>query len=128
MVRIKRGGRELTVADADLTGYLEQGYSVIDAKGNELTRAKAVTYEQAVAENADLRKKAKEYAAAMQAAHTRIGELEAENARLQEALTGKDAPEESAKGKVKNKAAQKQADQDAKAAEAAEGAERKPTE
>jgi peptidoglycan hydrolase CwlO-like protein len=59
------------------------------------------------AENADLRKKVQEFPAAMQAAHTRITELEAETASLKAALAAKDTSGEAPKGKSKGKAADK---------------------
>lgn len=56
MVRVMRGGRELTIPDTQVTEYLKMGYSVIDDKGNVITRATAITYDQAMRENAELRK------------------------------------------------------------------------
>lgn len=55
MVRIMRGGRELTIPDTQVTEYLKSGYSVIDDKGNVITRATAITYDQAMRENAELK-------------------------------------------------------------------------
>ena len=86
MARIKRGGRELVVADSDVAGYLEQGYSVIDDKGNAISRAKAVTYEQAIAENAELKDKAKQAVTALEASNTRITELEGQVKALKKDL------------------------------------------
>ena len=51
MTRVKLGGRELTIPDDRVAEYLEQGYSVIDAKGNTLQTGKILTYEQAITEN-----------------------------------------------------------------------------
>ena len=50
MVRIRRGGRELTVPDSSVAEYLKEGYSVIDDQGNEVKRGMALNYSQAMAE------------------------------------------------------------------------------
>jgi len=51
MTKVKLGGRELTIPDDRVAEYLEQGYSVIDARGNTLQVGKILTYEQALTEN-----------------------------------------------------------------------------
>ncbi len=51
MARVKRGGRELVIADSEVTEYLKSGYSVIDEHGTDLTPAQAMTYSQVRSEN-----------------------------------------------------------------------------
>ena len=90
MARMKRGGRELVVADANVAEYLKMGYSVIDEHGNELTHTKAVTYQQAMLENVDLRARVKALTASLENANTKIVGLEAALAKASEpAKTGK---------------------------------------
>ncbi len=75
MTRMKKGGRELVVSDSDVAAYLNEGYAVIDEKGNVLSRAKSVTYGEAMAENGDLRKRVQALTASLEAAHTEIADL-----------------------------------------------------
>ena len=55
MTRVKRGGRELIVDDAVVTEYLGNGYSVIDDRGKEITRGKALDYATAMRELAEVK-------------------------------------------------------------------------
>ena len=55
MTRIKRGGRELLVPDESVAEYLQDGYSVIDDQGNELSHTQSRTYSELKAENASLK-------------------------------------------------------------------------
>lgn len=75
MTRIKRGGRELVVADSAVAEYLRQGYSVIDDKGNELTRAQATTFSQLKAEYDILKKR-------FSALNAELEAVKAENVQL----------------------------------------------
>ena len=75
MTRIKRGGRELVVADSAVAEYLKQGYSVIDDKGNELTRAQATTFSQLKAEYDMLKKR-------FSALNAELEAVKAENVQL----------------------------------------------
>ena len=75
MPRIIKGGRELVVSDSDVTAYLNQGYAVIDEKGNVLSKAKAVTFQEVMAENTVLRKRVKDLATAQEAAAAEIAAL-----------------------------------------------------
>lgn len=59
MTRIKRGGRELLVPDESVAEYLQDGYSVIDDKGNVLTHTQSRTYSELKAENNALKTKVK---------------------------------------------------------------------
>lgn len=78
MARIKRGGRELVVADSEVTEYLKQGYSVIDDRGNELTPAKSLTYTQAMNDNIVLKKRNEQLLHQLEAANQKIADLKAE--------------------------------------------------
>lgn len=60
MTRLLRGGREVCVDDALVTEYLEQGYSVIDNKGNVIDFKHAPTYEQLIRENNALQMRVKQ--------------------------------------------------------------------
>lgn len=75
MPRIIKGGRELVVSDSDVTAYLNQGYAVIDEKGNVLSKAKAVTFQEVMTENTELKKRVKELATAQEAATTELATL-----------------------------------------------------
>ena len=92
MARIKRGGRELVVADSEVTGYLREGYSVIDDRGNELTPAKAMTYTQAMNENIVLKKRNEQLQAQLKMANDLNVELrkqlEAAKKAAEDALNG----------------------------------------
>lgn len=104
MARMKRGGRELVVADANVAEYLKEGYSVIDDHGNELTHSKAVTYQQAMVENADLRARVKALSTSLEKANNRIVELEAVIS------TEENEPVKSAKRGVKRAAPEKESE------------------
>lgn len=77
MARVKRGGRELVIADSEVTEYLKNGYSVIDEHGNEMTPAKAVTYNQVLNENAVLKKRVEALSKQLEAASREITDLKA---------------------------------------------------
>lgn len=104
MIRVIRDGRELVVAEAEVTGYLEEGYSVIDAQGNVLSKAKAKTYEQAMADNKQLLAQFRQAVAEKDAANKalmakteEIKKLKGEIKALQDALEVADAAIEAAK-------------------------------
>lgn len=86
MTRIKRGGRELLVNDAEVAEYLEQGYSVIDNKGNVITHGQAVTYEQAIAQAQALRQREKALTDSLKEANRKIVALETYNAMMQKEI------------------------------------------
>lgn len=75
MARVKRGGRELVIADSEVTEYLKSGYSVIDEHGNELTPAKAMTYSQVLSENGVLKKRVESLNKQLEAANREIADL-----------------------------------------------------
>lgn len=75
MLRVKRDGRELVIAESDLTEHLKMGYSVIDGKGNELTRSQAITYEQAIKENSSLKDRLKKAAISVERLQSQNVEL-----------------------------------------------------
>ncbi len=77
MARVKRGGRELVIADSEVTEYLKSGYSVIDEHGNELTPAKAMTYNQVLSENGVLKKRVESLNKQLDAANREIADLKA---------------------------------------------------
>jgi len=79
MTRVKLGGRELTIPDDRVAEYLEQGYSVIDSRGNTLQTGKILTYEQAITENNKLTAQNKRLKAA-------YDNLVAENEKLKVSL------------------------------------------
>lgn len=56
MIRVIKGNREVCIDDADLSAYLEQGYSVIDNKGNVVKVGKATTIAEVIAENKAMKK------------------------------------------------------------------------
>lgn len=77
MARVKRGGRELVIADSEVTEYLKSGYSVIDEHGNELTPAKAMTYNQVLSENGVLKKRVESLNKQLEAANREIADMKA---------------------------------------------------
>lgn len=77
MARVKRGGRELVIADSEVAEYLKSGYSVIDEHGNELTPAKAMTYNQVLSENGVLKKRVESLSKQLEAANREIADLKA---------------------------------------------------
>lgn len=84
MARIKRGGRELVVADSSVTEYLNQGYSVIDEKGNEIVQGKAIDYASAMRRIAELEAHDSALGKSLVSANERIKKLSAENKKLKE--------------------------------------------
>lgn len=86
MMRIKRGGRELLVNDSEVAEYLNQGYSVIDDKGNVITQGQAMTYEQALAEARGLRQREKALTASLAEANRKIVALETYNAVMKKEI------------------------------------------
>ncbi|MEG2621416.1 MAG: hypothetical protein RSC06_00825 [Clostridia bacterium] len=86
MTRVKLGGRELIIDDSELTVYLAMGYSVIDGKGNELSRGKAISYDQAVRENEDMKKRLSKATKDLEALHTERSELQIELLQAQSDL------------------------------------------
>lgn len=104
MIRVIRDGRELVIAEADLAGYLEEGYSAIDAQGNVLSKAKAKSYEQAMIDNKQLLAQLRQAVAEKDAANKtimkqaeEIKKLKSELEALQKALNDADAVIDSAK-------------------------------
>lgn len=88
MTRVKRGGRELIVDDAVVTEYLGNGYSVIDDRGNEITRGKALDYATAMRELAEVKAHDAALAIALNEANAKIKALTAENKKLKSAVKG----------------------------------------
>lgn len=84
MTKVRRGGRELTVKDTDVSMFLEQGYDVIDDRGNVIEHAGPMDYKTSM---------------------KRIAELEARNADLVERLN--EATADLAKVRKELKALQK---------------------
>lgn len=85
MTRVKRGGRELIVDDAVVAEYLGNGYSVIDDRGNEITRGKALDYATAMRELAEVKAHDAALAIALDEANAKIKALTAENKKLRSA-------------------------------------------
>ena len=85
MTRMKRGGREIVIDDAVVTEYLNQGYSVIDEKGNEVTRGKALDYASAMRELAEVRAHDAALAISLSEANEKIKRLNAEIKKLKAA-------------------------------------------
>ena len=108
MTRIKRGGRELTVNDSAVAGYLREGYSVIDDHGNEITRGNAQNLGQALRELNAERQKTASLSQALADANERVAALEAEIASLKNANKQSEEPEQPADGpKAKARASAK---------------------
>ncbi len=110
MTRIKRGGRELLVPDESVAEYLQDGYSVIDDKGNVLTHTQSRTYSELKAENNALKTKVKGLEAEFErlkadyaVKEEQIAALKAELETLK-ADTGDDDEEEPPKEPTSNKA------------------------
>lgn len=108
MTRIKRGGRELTVDDSVVAGYLREGYSVIDDHGNEITRGTAQNMSQALRELKQEQDRCKSLAVSIAEANERITELQAErdeafqeNAKLTAKVAELEAELEAAKAEAK---------------------------
>lgn len=78
MTRIKKGGRELTVSDSVVAEYLNEGYSVIDDKGNEISRSEALTYDEAMNKLNGLQGDLKASQEALAEANRKIAALESE--------------------------------------------------
>lgn len=93
MARVKRGGRELVIADSNVTEYLNQGYSVIDDKGNEIKHGKAMDYMSAMKRIAELEAHDAALGKSLTAANNEIAKLRAENKKLREKLKTEGSPQ-----------------------------------
>lgn len=83
MTRLKRNNREIVVRDEMVAAYLEQGYAVIDDRGNVIAEGKAMDYASALQRIAELDARNKSLAAALEAANTKVMELTKAIAELQ---------------------------------------------
>lgn len=77
MTRLKRDNRELVVRDEQVAAYLEQGYAVIDNRGNVIAEGKAMDYGAALRRIAELEARNRDLTEALSSANSRIAELAA---------------------------------------------------
>ncbi len=77
MTRLKRNNREIVVRDEQVAAYLEQGYAVIDNRGNVIAEGKAMDYGAALQRIAELEARIRTLEASLDQAVARNKELEA---------------------------------------------------
>lgn len=76
MTRLLRGNREIVVRDEDVATYLNEGYAVIDNRGNVITEPKAMDYPAAMKKIEELEAYKAALSKSIEAANDRIKELE----------------------------------------------------
>lgn len=76
MTRLLRGNREIVVRDEDVAAYLNEGYAVIDNRGNVITEPKAMDYPAAMKKIEELEAYKVALSKSIEAANNRIKELE----------------------------------------------------
>lgn len=86
MVRLVRGGRELCVADEQVPSYVDDGWCVIDNRGNKIEYRKPISYDEAIRKIAELNAYINSLQENLDLSNQQIRKLESENKKLKREL------------------------------------------